>query len=104
MKKIIKLVKKRKLLIIHLLLLFVLVDVAVLVGQSDIRYFGVLGLLFILYLITKFKSIHTFIFCLVLLLILYGFYLIKGPIESTEEVAVWFVLFFAFGIFQKWKE
>lgn len=104
MKKIRKFVKRRKLGLILVALFAVIVDVFFLTGQSDIKYFGVLTIYGFIYWITKFGSITTFLFCIFLLILLCTHYLLFGTVDSTEKIAVWFVLFFAIGVIQKWRE
>ncbi|MDO8269855.1 MAG: hypothetical protein Q7T54_04265 [Candidatus Levybacteria bacterium] len=104
MKKIRKFVKSRKSGLIVIALIAVIVDVFFLTGQSDIKYFGVLTLYGFVYWITKFGSITTFLFCIFLLILLCIYYLLLGTVDATEKIAVWFVLFFAIGVIQKWRE
>jgi len=91
-------------LILLFLFLLVLVDILILNSASDIKFFGVLTALIVLYLLTRFKSVLIFSFCIVLLFLLSAFYLIEGPMVRSEKIAVWFVLLLGFGLFQKWRE
>lgn len=104
MKKIRKFVKRGKLGLISIALIAVLIDIFFLAGQSDIKYFGILAIYGFIYWITKFGSIITFLFCIFLLIVLCVYYLLFGTVDATEKIAVWFVLFFAIGVIQKWRE
>lgn len=100
------LLKRKKYLPWVLLSIFlaVLLDIFVVVGQSDLRFYGVIFLYLFSAYIYKFSSKITFSFCLVVLLIIYIRYLFFGPDLKTEEASVWWVLFFTVGVLQKFKE
>lgn len=82
----------------------VVYDIFKIEGASDFRFFGIIILYFIITYILKIRSTITFLFLLLLLFIMSFRYFTKGPDVITEEAAVWFVLFFTVGIFQKWIE
>ncbi len=71
---------------------------------SDIIFFGLLGAYIGAVLFYRLRSKLTFIFCLVLLIIMFIEYLFSGASLKTEKTAVWFFLFMATGIVQQWKE
>lgn len=73
-------------------------------SNSDIVFFGFLGFYIGAALFYKLHSKITFLFCLLLLIIMFIEYLITGASLKTEKTAVWFFLFLATGIIQQWKE
>lgn len=79
-------------------------DVFLFKGASDFRLFGVLGLYVISIRLFKLKSKITFLLCLFLLIAMYISFLVSGSSDTTEKIAVWFVLFLATGITQQWNE
>ncbi len=91
---------------IFLLLIFGLLarDIFVLSSQSDVKYFGITILFYIIALFYGWKSRFTFIICLLLLLIMYVKFLQTGPSITTEKTAVWLFLFMVVGMLQQWKE
>ena len=54
--------------------------------------------------IGKLTSVRVFQLCIILLTGMVLGYLISGAVATTERLAVWFVLFFALGIFMQWRE
>ena len=72
--------------------------------SSDVRLFGVLFLYWYFSRIGNLTSVRVFQLCLVLLASTAISYLISGALISTERLAVWFVMFFAFGVFTQWRE
>lgn len=84
--------------------LALIADIFLLVGNSDLRFFGISLLFLISAIFYRFSSKLTFILCLVLLGIMYVSFLISGPSALTEKVAVWLVLFMIVGIIQQWNE
>jgi FkbM family methyltransferase len=93
--------KKAKPFVFFVLFSSILLDIVFLKKNSDGIYFGIL----ILYIFSvgfyKTKSKTTFIFCLVLLGLMYLEYLFTGTSEQTEIAAVWLVLLLAVGIVQQ---
>lgn len=87
-----------------LLFIFVLINILSSSMASDRKYFGVLLIYLIIMRIANLKSYVTFIFLLIILFIMSFRYFIAGPDEIAEKAAVWFVLFFAVGLVQKWRE
>ncbi len=73
-------------------------------SSSDIIFFGLLGVYIGSVLFYRLRSKLTFIFCLVLLIIMFIEYLFTGTALKTEKTAVWFFLFMTTGIVQQWKE
>jgi hypothetical protein len=73
-------------------------------SSVDGRYFG--GLFFYWWLtrIGRLASSRTFQLVLVLLLVMFLSFLANGASGQTERLAVWFVLYFGFGIVQQWRE
>lgn len=86
------------------LLLFSWIDIFAIGGQSDVRYYSTIILYITLVGILRVNSLITFLNILLLIPIMSFKYFIDGPDMFTEEVAIWFVLFFIVGIFQKWRE
>ena len=82
----------------------VIVEVYVFSYSVDIRLFGVLLLYWWLSRIGKLASARVFQLCLVLLAVMFVSYLTGGVSTPTERLAVCFVLFFALGIIQQWRE
>lgn len=70
----------------------------------DGRLFGALLLYWWFAHIGKLVSTRVFQLVLVLLFIMFLSFLANGASLQTERLAVWYVLFFAFGIIQKWRE
>ena len=68
------------------------------------RLFGGLFLYWYLSYIGKLTSVRTFQLCIILLTGMTIAYLTSGATAATERLAVWFVIFFAFGIFTQWRE
>lgn len=73
-------------------------------SSSDIIFFGLLGVYVGAVFFYKLDSKLTFLFCLTLLIIMFIEYLFTGSSLKTEKTGVWFILFLATGIVQKWKE
>lgn len=84
--------------------IFVIAEVFVFPISSDVRLFGAVFLYWFLARIGKLTSARVFQLCLVLVSAMAMGYLITGAIATTERLAVWFVLFFAFGIFTQLRE
>lgn len=82
----------------------VIVEVYVFSYSVDMRLFGVLLLYWWFSRIGKIASTRAFQLCLVLLVVMFVSYLVGGVSTPTERLAVWFVLFFALGIIQQWRE
>lgn len=70
-------------------------DVQLFLGVLLYWYFGRIGWL---------KSTQTFQLILILLLVMFLSFLVNGASVQTERLAVWFVVFFGFGIVQQWRE
>lgn len=69
--------------------------------QSDLIFFGILGLYFIAISIYKLNSKATFLFCFFILGLLFIEFLFTGPSPSAEKASVWLFLFMATGILQE---
>lgn len=82
----------------------VITDALVLEAKSDLITFSLLGVYSIFIKIYHVTSKSTFIFCLILLLFMYVYFLFTGPSLHTEKTAVWFILFMIVGIVQQWRE
>lgn len=96
--------KKNISVIIPVLFIAVILNILIDVAATDKMYFSVLILYILVNFFGRVKSSVTFVFLLVLLLIMSIRYLIAGPDLIAEKAAVWFVLFMAFGLYQKWRE
>ncbi len=73
-------------------------------SSSDLVIFSLLALYIALARFYGTKSKLTFLFCIVLLILMYGLFLTTGTSVATEKVAVWLVLFILVGIIQQWRE
>ena len=71
---------------------------------SDLYYYPIIITFLISTWLIRQKSSYTFLFCLLLLFIIGFLYILDGAEPRTENASVWFVLFFAVGLFQKWRE
>ena len=87
-----------------IIVLAVLADILLIPQSSDIRIFLILGLYGISIMLYKLTGRYTFLFCLVLLGIMYIEFLFTGTSQATEKAAVWLYLFLAIGIVQKLRE
>lgn len=82
----------------------VVAEVFVFFVSSDVRlFFGVL-LYWYFVRIGKLSSMRTFYLVLTILLITFFSFLANGASTQTERLAVWFFMFFGFGIVQQWRE
>lgn len=98
------LLKNKAFAILSIIFFIVIINALFFESSSDLEFFGLLGVYIGVVLLYKVSSKLTFIFCVVLLIIMYIQYMILGSFGKTEKTAVWLFLFFACGIFQKWKE
>ena len=73
-------------------------------SNSDIKYFGLVGLFILISLFYKLSSKVTFGLCLLLLSIMYCSFIASPSSPVTEKAAVFIVLFMIIGIIQQWKE
>jgi len=96
--------ERNKSVVLTVIVLSILTDIFFISGNSDIRTFGILGLSIVSISFYKLRSQLIFIFCLILLGIMFAAFLFSGTSIITEKVAVWFVLFFGVGIVRQWKE
>lgn len=101
-----KLRKFKKLVLLFIIIIYILVlfDIFFIGTSSDLRFFGLVIPYVLLTLFYKVKSKQTLLFCIFLLIILFTKYIISGPEVQTEEIAVWFVLFFTAGVLQQLRE
>jgi len=97
-------VLKNKPVFLTIIVLAVLADILLIPQSSDIRIFLTLGLYGISIMLYKLTGRYTFLFCLVLLGIMFIEFLFTSTSESTEKAAVWLYLFLAIGIIQKLRE
>lgn len=104
MKKFRKILIKYRFVITTVFFAIVLINIFVTPEGSDLYYLSLIPLFIAFSFITNLKSKYSFLFCLLLLLILFVKYILNGPKPQTENTAVWFVLFFTSGIIKKWKE
>lgn len=96
--------KHNKLLALEALFLAIIADILFITGASDFYFFGSVGVYIAAIRFYKLTSKLTFIWCLVLLGLMYIKFLFTGPSASTEKAAVYLVLFWVVGIFQQWRE
>ena len=101
---LLQLINKNKQLVLGLVFLSVLGDIFYIPISSDFRFFGFLGVYAVSARKFKFKSNVTFLFCLMLLAIMYVLFLSTGTSVKTERAAVWLVLFWIVGTVQQWRE
>jgi hypothetical protein len=87
-----------------IMVISILIDILFLKNPSDIRFFGWILIYIFLIAVYALKSSFTFALVLILLVIMYGSFLISGTSVYTERTAVWFVLIFVVALFQKWRE
>lgn len=92
--------------LVYLIFVSILIISEVFVYQfsSDFRLFFVLGVYWYIAKTAKLSSTRVFQLCIIILAGMAMLYLNHGAISITERLAVWFVLFFAFGIFTQWRE
>jgi 4-hydroxybenzoate polyprenyltransferase len=98
------LTKRNKPAIFTIILILLVADMFFITGNSDIRFFGIIGLYAFASFYYHLLSKYTFILCLILLVIMYISFLFSGASFFTEKTAVWIVLFMATGIIQQWSE
>ena len=90
--------------VLTIVFIIIIINCLLIEGSSDIVFFGLLGVYIGAILFYKLRSKLTFIFCLILLIIMFIEYLLTGTSLKTEKTAVWLFLFIATGIAQQWKE
>ncbi|MEK7502017.1 MAG: hypothetical protein AAB609_00665 [Patescibacteria group bacterium] len=95
---------KNKPVLLTIVVLAVLADILLIPESSDIRIFITLGLYGISIMLYKLAGRYAFLFCLVLLGIMYIEFLFTGTSPATEKAAVWIFFFLLIGIIQQWKE
>lgn len=98
------LLKANKPLVLFIIYLSVLIDGLFIETNSDFITFTILGLYIFFASYFKQAARNTFIFSLVLLVVMYVSFLLSGPSISTEKIAVWLVLFLLVGIIRQWRE
>ncbi len=101
---IVDLIKLNQIFLMTLLYALVIVDALLLKAKSDLIIFSLIGIYVCFIKVYKLKSRSAFIFCLVLLLLMYIYFLLTGPGLHTEKTAVWLILFMIVGIIQQWRE
>lgn len=72
--------------------------------QSDLITFGILAAYAFVQHVARRSSASTFLFCLVVFVLMYIQFTLAGPVVRAEKLAVWVYLLFAAGIIQKWRE
>ncbi len=103
-KRFISVFKKFRVTILSIFFLFVLSGIFTSFADSDLKIFSALIFYILCILIYRLKSRLTFIFCLVILLIMYVEFILSPASVQAEKAGVWFVLFLLIGIIQQWKE
>ena len=86
------------------LLIAILADIFLIGENYDFVTFTILVISVFSVIVYRFKSSTIFIFCLVLLGIMYLLFLLHGTSSATEKAAVWIFLFLIVGIIRQWKE
>lgn len=84
--------------------IFILSEVLLFQFSSDFRLFLFLGVYWYIAKTAKLSRTRVFQLCIILLVSMAIGYLTRGATSTTERLAVWFVLFFALGIFTQWRE
>lgn len=95
---------KNKTAILAVIYLSIFTDIIFIPDSSDLRTFAILGIYIASVRLYKLKSKATYIWCLVLLGIMYLLFLLTQASPKTEKAAVWLVLFWIIGIIQQWRE
>lgn len=72
--------------------------------SADIRLFSGLALYWALSRIGRLSSIRVLQLSLILFSVMSVSFLFSGTGVQTERIAVWFILFLAFGIVTQWRE
>lgn len=90
-----------KRIVLLIIALAVFVDSFYLPTSSDLITFSLLLVYGIFVKVTHAESRQTFLFCLVLLFVMFVSYLFSAASIPTEKVAVWLFLFIAFGVVQQ---
>jgi hypothetical protein len=96
--------RKNKYTVLTVILFITLGDIIFIPDNSDVRTFAILGLCILSMKLYVLKSKVIFVYCLLLLLVMFVSFVASGTSVHTEKAAVWFVLFFAVGIIRQWKE
>ena len=99
-KRIFYVCTRNRILLVFVLFSTVLIDIFFVIGTSDFRFYGVSISYIFIAIFSKLSSRVSLIFCIFLILMMYAYYLLTGPKEVTEEIAVWFVLFLVAGLIQ----
>lgn len=79
-------------------------EIIFIASNSDLKYFGLVGLFIVISLFYKLSSKITFGLCLLLLSIMYISFIASLSSPVTEKAAVFIVLFMIVGIIQQWIE
>lgn len=79
-------------------------DIFFLSGSSDSFIFGILGVSLMTIYFYKLSSRIIFIFCLLLLGVMFVQFVVGNTSAVTEKTAVWWFLFTVIGIFRQWTE
>ncbi len=96
--------QKYKQVVLTLMALAILGDILFMPGSSDIRIFSLLAIYISAVRFYRIKSVITFYWCLILLLLMFMLFLLRGPAPDTEKTAVWLFLFMMIGVIQQWRE
>jgi len=93
---------KRTLLVALFLIVFG--DIEFIQISNDLITFGTLLIYGVFIHTMHLSSRITFLFCLLLMMVLFVNFITSGTSVPTEKTAVWLVLFMAVGVFQQWRE
>lgn len=104
LKSIISILQKNKSIVLTVICLSVVADVLYIPDSSDLRIFTTLAIYIGSIRLYRLKSKATFLFCLLLLGLMYVLFIATQASVQTEKAAVWLVLFWLIGIIQQWKE
>lgn len=102
--KLFALIKKNRTLFLTIILVSIIGDIILIVGNSDVRTFSVLALGIMCLFIYKLSSRFVYLFCLCLLGVMFISFLLNGTAPQTEKAAVWLYLFLIVAMGKQLKE
>lgn len=96
--------QKNKLIVFALIIGGIGVDSLFIIKESDIAYFGLLGLYIVFTRVFQTKSSSTFLLCLGVIGVMFISLVFSQASVRTEKLTVWFFLLMVVGILQQWRE
>jgi FkbM family methyltransferase len=97
-------IKENKSIVMTIIVIAIIGDIFFIVGKSDIRTFGILGLSIFGIIVYGLSSRLVFKVCLSFLGMMFISFLFLGTSMLTEKIAVWWFLFFVVGVLKQWRE